>query len=463
MKYTSKLLFAITLMIAFAACKKVADLPHYQNGKATTLTASTTSVAPVPADSNTVALSLTWTYPAYATDSSNMKYVIQIDSAGGNFSKAASRTVLKSLSTTFTAKELNTILLGYGYAFGVPYNMNIRVLSSYANNNELLTSNTLTVSMTPYRVPPKVVPPASGHLFLVGNASAGGWNNPVPSSSQEFTMIDSLTYEGTFYLNGGGQYLFLPVNGDWAHKFNVADGSVAGLSNGGDFGADLGNANIPGPATTGTYKIFVDFQHGTFKVTNLNQYGLLYVPGNYQNWDPASAPTLGSPNNDGKFEGYLNLPAGEFKFTTAPNWSNALGDGGGGTLIPGGGGNLSVPAAGYYHIVANTVDNKWSATATRWSMIGSFAASGWSNDVPMTYNSSENRWIGTIITVAGDQFKFRANNDWGLNYGDDDGKGSLKGGGANIGDPSHNASIPVGTHTVILYLNNSGYFTYSIQ
>ena len=462
MKHIYKLLFAIVLIVAFAACKKVPDLPFYQNGQAVTLSASTTTVAAVPADSTNPALTLSWTYPDYATDSSNMKYVIQIDSANGDFSKAASRTVLKSLSTTFTARDLNTILLNYGYAFGVPYDMKIRVQSSYANNNDLLLSNIITVNMTPYKVPPKVIPPSTGHLYLVGNASAGGWNNPVPASSQEFTMIDSLTYEGTFYLNGGGQYLFLPLNGNWDHKFNVADASIPGLEKGGDFGADLGGANIPGPATTGTYKIFVDFQHGTFKVTNVSQYGLLYVPGNYQGWDPASAPKLGSPNNDGKFEGYLNLPAGEFKFTPGPTWDNAFGDGGGGTLIPGGGGNLSVPAAGYYHLVVNTTDNTWSATPTTWSLIGGFAASGWANDIPMTYNSSENRWVGTITTADGDQFKFRANNDWGLNYGDD-GQGNLKVNGANIGDPAHSAPVPAGTHTVILYLNNSGYFTYSIQ
>ena len=58
----------------------------------------------------------------------------------------------------------------------------------------------------------------------------------------------------------------LPVNGDWSHKFSVANNSVAGLSAGGTFGYDLSD-NFPGPATSGTYKISVNFVTNKFVVT----------------------------------------------------------------------------------------------------------------------------------------------------------------------------------------------------
>jgi hypothetical protein len=161
--------------------------------------------------------------------------------------------------------------------------------------------------MTPYKVPPKVAPPSSKTLFLVGSATAGGWGNPVPAPAQEFKMIDSVTYEGSFYLNGGGEYLMLPVNGSWDHKYSVAKNTVAGLNAGGDFGADLSD-NFPGPAKTGRYKIRVDFQSGKFTVTPEKVYSLLYVPGDYQGWNPATAPTLGSVNDDGSYDGYINIP-----------------------------------------------------------------------------------------------------------------------------------------------------------
>jgi hypothetical protein len=410
-------------------------------------------------------LTLTWSDPKYATDASHVKYTIQIDSAGKNFANAATRVVTNNLTTSFLAKELNSVLLAKGYAYNVPVTMDVRVVSSYTNNNEMLPSNVIKIKMTPYVTPPKVVPPGSKTLFIVGSATAGGWGNPGPVPAQQFKRLDSVTYEGTFYLNGGQQYLLLPLNNnDWTHKYAVANNAVPGLNAGGSFGLDLSD-NFPGPAKTGMYKIRVDFQSGTFTVTQQSLIALLYVPGDYQGWDPATAPTLGSLSNDGNFDGYVNFPAGgtfQFKFTTGPDWSNALGDGGSGTLSPSGG-NLTVPGAGFYHLTANTTNNTWSATATTWSMIGSFAASGWNNDVDMTYDAGNKVWKGAITTAASDQFKFRANHDWGLNLGETGGNGRLAPNGDNIGDPSKNFSVPAGTHTVSLYLNNAGYYTYLIQ
>lgn len=460
----SFLLLLAGASILAVACNKVKDLPHYQTGIATVLSSSATSIAPQPADSNNVALTLNWTYPNYATDSGNIKYTIEIDSTGKGFAKAATKVVTKSLGTSFTAKELNSILLGFGYAFNKPVDMDVRVVSSYANNNERIASNIIKIRMTPYKVPPKVAPPASKTLYIVGSATAGGWGNPVPVPAQQFKMIDSVTYEGSFYLNAGGEYLFLPVNGDWSHKYAVANNTVAGLNEGGDFGADLSN-NFPGPAKTGIYKIRVDFQNGKFTVSQEKLYSLLYVPGDYQGWNPATAPTLGSPDADGNYDGYVNIPSGgsyEFKLTPGPDWSNALGDAGGGTLSTSGG-NLKVPEGGFYHLVASTTNNTWAATKTTWSIIGGFAASNWSNDVDMTYDAGDKSWKGTITVAAGDQFKFRANHDWGLNLGESGGTGRLVVNGDNIGDASKNFAVPAGTHTISLYLNNAGYYTYKIQ
>lgn len=465
MKYFSKILFSIAVTAAFfTACKKEA-MTVYTHGSATVLSASTTTVAPVTADSNKNVISFLWTSPKYATDSATIKYLIQIDSSGRNFSKANSKTVIGLRTATYTAKELNSIVLAMGFKFNVAYDVDVRLVSSYGNNNDQFQSNIVKIKVTPYVTPPKVMPPASKMLFIVGNATAGGWGNPVPAPAQQFTLIDSVTYQGTFFLNGGKSYLLLPDNGKWDNKYNIADASAPKISEGGVFGANMGSANIPAPAATGMYTIKVDFQNGTFAVTKVNLFGLLYVPGNYQGWTPASASTLGSPANDGNYDGYINIPAGgtyEFKFTPGPDWSNGLGDGGNGTLSPGGG-NLKVSAGGYYHIFGNTVKNTWSATATTWGVIGSFAASNWGSDVPMVYDAGNNKWTATITTKAGDQFKFRGNSDWGLNYGDNDDKGSLVGNGNNIGDVTHTPALTAGTHTITLFLGNPGYYTYMIQ
>src|SRR3954452_16411878 len=104
-------IFVAGAAFALAACNKVADLPHYEHGNAPTLTASATTIAPLPADSNNVALTLSWTSPKYATDTANYKYTIEIDTTGKNFANPYTKVVMGSKSATFTAKELNNMLL----------------------------------------------------------------------------------------------------------------------------------------------------------------------------------------------------------------------------------------------------------------------------------------------------------------------------------------------------------------
>ncbi len=130
------------------------------------------------------------------------------------------------------------------------------------------------MAITTYKVPPKVALPTSGKLFLVGDASDGGWSNPVPVPTQEFTRIDETTFGGIFHITGGGSYLILPVNGSWDAKYAVADNSIPALSAGGSFGFNVNgshNQNFPGPSTDGWYKIMLDFQKGTFTVTPFTQ------------------------------------------------------------------------------------------------------------------------------------------------------------------------------------------------
>ena len=144
------------LLLLLAACHKVEDLPYHDKGTPVTLTASQASLTPTPADSATAVLTVNCTFPDYATDSANMKYVVEIDSTGKNFAKGNTKTVLKNLSASYTGRELNTMLLNYGYSLGTPVKLDIRVTSSYANNNEKLVSNVVQLTITPYSDPSKL-------------------------------------------------------------------------------------------------------------------------------------------------------------------------------------------------------------------------------------------------------------------------------------------------------------------
>jgi hypothetical protein len=147
---------------------------------------------------------------------------------------------------------------------GMAHNIEVRVTSSLVNSNVPLVSNVLRFTATPYVIPPKVTPPTTGKLYLVGNATPGGWANPVPVPSQEFTKLSTTLYQLTVNLVGGGSMLFLPLNGDWGVKFGAIGGNNSNNENGDDF--RQGGGDLKAPAAAGSYKITVDFQAGTFTV-----------------------------------------------------------------------------------------------------------------------------------------------------------------------------------------------------
>lgn len=266
MKYLSKILCSIFMLsVLITACKKEEALPNYGDSKAPVLSASKSSIAATPADSSAVVATLSWTDPMLSADSANKMYLIEIDSTTRGFAKAAKMVVYGNLSKALTGKELNNILLNFGFNFNVSYGLDIRVTSSYANNNDIKVSNTLKISAAPYKVPPKIALPTSTRLFIVGGATTFGWsNNTTIDAAEELSRLDETTWTGIFYLNGG-EYLILPVKGDWSHKYSIQNKSLAGVNDGGDFGYDL-NDNFPAPANAGWYKVTLDFQRGRFMV-----------------------------------------------------------------------------------------------------------------------------------------------------------------------------------------------------
>jgi len=312
---------AAAVIFSFSACDKVDDLPLYGNGDAVQLSSSVTAIAAAPADSNSVVVNFAWTNPKYAQDSSLYKFIVEIDSTGRNFSKEVTKTVTGKFSTSMTAKELNAVLLGFGFAFNTQYTIDVRVTSSYGNNNEKYTSNTIQLQVTPYKIPPKIVPPTN--LYIVGSATAGSWNNPVPVPTQELAKVDETTFMGVFDLSGGNQYLLLPVNGDWSHKYSLVDASTP--AEGGDFAYDAPN-NFNGPASGGTYLVVVDFQRGKFSLTPYTGPKLptdLFIvgdatPGGWSNPVPVPSQQF-TRLNSVQFELTLSLNAGGTHYVLLPS------------------------------------------------------------------------------------------------------------------------------------------------
>jgi len=269
------LLTALTALVVLASCEKAENKVYLEEGTAPVLSASRAGTIPLSfANKDQEAIRLMWTNPNYqfttGPSSHNVNYTIEIDTTGANFNNPNKKVISVSNETSLsiTQHDFNDYLLNQLQLVpGRPYNVEMRVRSSIAGNSALLSSNVLKYTVTPYAIPPKVTPPASGKLFIVGNATPGGWSNPVPVPSQEFTMVSPTMFELTLPLTGGGSYLFLPVNGDWSAKYGAIGSNNSNNVNGDDFKPQGGD--MLAPAVSGNYKIVVDFQRGKFTLTKL--------------------------------------------------------------------------------------------------------------------------------------------------------------------------------------------------
>ncbi len=272
---------SILLALIIISCKKEVASVTFNGGTNPVLTVSNPLATTVllKSNENNIWNTLNWTNPNYqlstGLSSQNVTYTIQFDTTGSNFTNPnkGEISIGSDLSNGLLVKDVNKLILGMGLLENMPHNMEIRVKSSLINNTLPYYSNVLKVTITPY-LDVKVTLPAdlptvaanNGDLFLVGDATAGGWNNPVPTPTQKFTRTSSTTYEITVPLIGGKQYLMLPKNGDWGNKYAVVSNTVPGLSAGGDFDANKSD-NFPGPSVSGNYKIVVNFKTGKFTVT----------------------------------------------------------------------------------------------------------------------------------------------------------------------------------------------------
>lgn len=271
-KYLKLMLVPFLLVFAISSCKKDEHKIYFEGGTAPALSSSVPNTIPLTfANKDKEALNLTWTNPDYkfttGTSSHSVSYQIEIDTVGANFSNPQKQTISVSsdLSKSFTQQTFNDYLLNQlVLAPGVPHNIEIRVNSFLENNSGKLSSNALQFTVTPYAIPPKVIPPASNELYITGNAVPSDWTN-TPPVSQKFTRVSETFYTIIVPLIGNNSYTFLPTYASWSDKYSIATKNDPNEIYGGDFQWQ-GN-DILAPPVSGDYKIDVDFQRGKFTVT----------------------------------------------------------------------------------------------------------------------------------------------------------------------------------------------------
>ena len=168
-------------------------------------------------------------------------------------------------------------------------------------------------------------------------------------------------------------------------------------------------------------------------------------------WGNENIPDLEfySTSTTNVYVAYVTLRDGEIKFRNNNDWSENWGDDGNdGTLDPYGA-NIVV-TAGTYKIEANFSSMTYTMEDYSWGIVGSATPNQWNGpDMMFHYNSFQDDWR-TVVTLADGEVKFRFNNDWGLNYGDDGADGTVEANGANI-------AVSAGHYLISLNLNTQSY------
>lgn len=187
-------------------------------------------------------------------------------------------------------------------------------------------------------------------------------------------------------------------------------------------------------------------------------YPKLHLPGDYQEWNPATeVNVIFSLLSNKKYEGfnYFGVDDAIFKFTDGPSWDVNWGDEEPDGILDAQGIGNDIPiggAAGVYFLKCNTNSLAYSIEPATMSVYG--AATG-NEDIGFEYDTENNQLTVTTDLAAG-ALRFRANGENVLSLGDNDINGKLQIDGASIsvGD--------AGNYTINLKILNQAEYKYEL-
>jgi hypothetical protein len=264
-----------------------------------------------------------------------------------------------------------------------------------------------------------------------------GYNNWGAFEDAPFYTTDQANVLVAYVTLVDGEIKFRE-NNDWGNNFG--DDGVDGT-------LDPGGANIA--VSAGTYKIVLDLNNNTYTI---EAYSWGIVGSAYNDWGNAGpdAKFYYDYSTD-TFKVGVKLLDGEFKIRLNNDWGTNYGDTGADGTLDAGGDNI-VATAGYYTVTIDLNSNTYTVEAANlWGIVGS-GYNDWGNAGPDYLLTEVNPgiWVGEIVTLLDGEIKFRVNEDWGNNLGDDGIDGTLEAGGANI--PS-----TAGSYRIRLDLNDNTY------
>ena len=290
--------------------------------------------------------------------------------------------------------------------------------------------------------------------YMLGQVNGNEWDAKSPVWMNKISdgvyqlKVTTTADKNWFKFYAGSNF----VSGDWDSinkgalgcKENGSEDAFGYILYDGDSWGKLQTPVIPG---AGTWIVTLDMNNLTYTVGK----PVLYMAGEANGW--ATNDYLAG--EDGvHFTGYMYLNQNGFKFCTQPEWKGTN-YGANFDTAPDAANITMTEPAGYYKVDVDLDSKSYTLTPIKTiGIIGSASPKGWDSDVDMTYvpYNAETKELGyweiKDVTLTNGDIKFRANDDWAINWGGD--ANALTQGGDNI-------SVDAGTYDIKLYAWANGY------
>ena len=288
--------------------------------------------------------------------------------------------------------------------------------------------------------------------YMLGQVNGNEWDAKSPVWMKKISdgvyqlKVTTTADKNWFKFYAGSNF----VSNDWDSinkgalgcKENGSEDTFGYILYNGDSWGELQTPVIPG---AGTWIVTLDMNNLTYTVGK----PVLYMAGDANGWNQIDVLN----GDDGvHFTGYMYLNQNGFKFCT--NWDGT--NYGADFNTAGDAANITMTEpAGYYKVDVDLSAKTYTLIPiTTIGIIGSASPKGWDSDVDMTYvpYNAETKELGyweiKDVTFTSGEIKFRANDDWAINWGGD--TNALTQGGDNI-------SVEAGTYDIKLYAWANGY------
>lgn len=395
---------------------------------------------------NQVATTITWSETLLNVNTPISTYAVELALAGTDFANPINVANVSDTTYDLTVSQLNSKSIEAGLTPEIQGAVELRITARVGGpNGHFIPSAIVTLNVTPY----VDVLDLSTPWGIVGSATPNGWNGPdVPFWKQQGLQNENIIVAYATLTEGAIKFR---MNNSW---------DAPNINYGGNSGAldqehplVEGGGDIMVPA--GTYKITMNLNGLTYKI---EQYSLGIVGDATPNgWDGPDVQMLFDPTSD-QFRAVVELANGNIKFRLNNAWVGGENWGGSNGEISTEGGDIPV-TAGKYVVTVNFNEMTYALEPIQhiFGLVGDATVNGWDGpDVQLNIDytseyTSGGKWYVNNVPLTSGAVKFRADNDWAVNYGGSGLSGNLEVGGGDI------MISAAGNYDVVMDLSNMTY------